>query len=85
MLLFLKRVEWGIGMVSSKGKRKIVVDGVTYFWFVSKNERGIPRIHIMSEDKKTMLERPMFDTETPVIPAYIETLIKENVSEYANI
>ena len=72
-------------MVSAKGKRKIVVSGKVYFWLVRKNERGIPRIHIMSEDKKIMIERPVLDTEVPVTPSYIEKLIKENVNEHANI
>lgn len=53
-------------MVSKKGKRKIEYHGEIYYWFVRKNDKGIPRIHILSENKKINLEYPLFDTEVPV-------------------
>ncbi|MBQ8824502.1 MAG: hypothetical protein IJZ64_04645 [Ruminococcus sp.] len=62
-------------MVSKKGKRKIEYNGSTFYWFVRKNNSGIPRIHILSEDKKINLEYPLFDTEIPVTKRYIERLL----------
>ena len=53
-------------MVSKKGKRKIEYNGEIFYWFVRKNNKGIPRIHILSENKKINLEYPLFDTEVPV-------------------
>ena len=61
--------------VSPKGKRKIIYLNETYYWFVRKNDEGILRSHIISDDKKINLERPMFDTEIPVTGAYINELL----------
>lgn len=63
--------------VSSKGKRKYIYNNETYYWFVRKNSEGIPRIHIISDDKKTNLERAVFDLEVPVTGAYINKLLEE--------
>lgn len=63
--------------VSLKGKRKHIYNNETYYWFVRKNSEGIPRIHIISDDKKIKLERAMYDTEVPVTGAYINTLLDE--------
>ncbi len=63
--------------VSLKGKRKHIYNNETYYWFVRKNGEGIPRIHIISDDKKIHLERAMFDTEVPVTGAYINILLDE--------
>ena len=63
--------------VSPKEKRKHIYNNETYYWFVRKNSEGIPRIHIISEDKKIHLERAMFDTEVPVTGAYINKLLDE--------
>lgn len=46
--------------VSPKGKRKHIYNNETYYWFVRKNSEGIPRIHIISDDKKIKLERAMY-------------------------
>ncbi len=62
-------------MVSKKGKRKIEHKGKTYYWFVQADDKGKLRIHILSEDKKTILEYPPFDSEVPVTPAYIRQLL----------
>lgn len=62
-------------MVSKKGKRKIEYNGSIFYWFIRKNNLGIPRIHILSEDKKINLEYPLFDTEIPVTKRYIERLL----------
>ncbi|MBQ1327994.1 MAG: hypothetical protein IIY49_08205 [Eubacterium sp.] len=61
--------------VSPKGKRKHIYKNKTYYWSVRKNSEGILRIHIISDDKKTNLERSMFDTELPVTGAYINKLL----------
>ncbi len=63
--------------MSSKGKRKHIYNNQTYYWYVRKNSEGIPRILIISEDKKIRLERHMFDTEVPVTGAYINILLDE--------
>ena len=63
--------------VSPKGKRKHIYNNETYYWFVRKNSEGIPRIHIISDDKKIKLERAMYDTEVPVTGAYISELLDE--------
>ena len=63
--------------VSPKGKRKHIYNNETYYWFVIKNGEGIPRIHIISDDKKINLEKTMFDTAVPVTGAYINTLLDE--------
>ncbi|MBR4083988.1 MAG: hypothetical protein IKK33_06855 [Lachnospiraceae bacterium] len=68
-------------MVSKKGKRKIVYEGKIFYWFVRANDEGMLRIHIISEDKKTYLEYPPFDSEVPVTPSYIRRLLDEYFSE----
>ena len=62
-------------MVSGKGKRRLEYNGAIFYWFVRKNNLGIPRIHILSEDKKIHLEYPLFDTEVPVTGKEIEKLL----------
>ncbi len=73
--------EVGEGMVSKKGKRKIVYEEKIFYWFVRTNEEGKIKIHILSEDKKINLERPPFDSEVPVTPSYIRRLLDEYFSE----
>lgn len=63
--------------VASKGKRKHIYNGETYYWYVRKTSDGNTRIHIISEDKKIAIESPLFDTEVPVTGAYINKLIEE--------
>ena len=64
-------------MVSKKSKRKLEYQGKVFYWFVKKNHSGIPRIHIVSEDKKILLECPLFDTEVPVTPREIRGCLKK--------
>lgn len=64
-------------MVSKKGKRKIKYNGTVFYWFVRKNSAGIPRTHIISEDKSIYLEYPLFDTEVPVTKKEIEKRLNE--------
>ena len=63
--------------VSPKGIRKHIYNNETYYWFVRKNDEGISRIHIISDDKKIRLERPMYDTEVSVTGAYVNALLDE--------
>lgn len=42
------------GMISKKGKRKIVFEGLTYYWYVKK-ENDTDFLSISSEDKKLVL------------------------------
>lgn len=65
-------------MISKKGKRKLVYEEKIFYWFVRVNSIGIPKIHILSEDKKINLEYPLFDKEIPATTAYIKHLLKEH-------
>lgn len=56
-------------MILRKGKRKIVYNGMIYYWYV-KN----PCIYIISEDKKLHLKYG-FDKEICIGPQYIEHLL----------
>lgn len=63
-------------MVSGKNKRKIVYEGVNYYWYVRVHEHS-HRVHIISDDKKLHLEYPFRDTEIPVTPQDIRNYLKE--------
>ena len=74
--------NWKIGivgesMISKKGKRKVVYEDKVFYWFVRANSDGIPKIHILSEDKKINLEYPLFDREVSVLSVYVLQLLKE--------
>ena len=56
-------------MVAKKGKRKI------FYWFVRVDDNGNMRIRILSDNKKINLEYPPFDSEVPVTPSYIRSLL----------
>lgn len=64
-------------MVSKKGKRKFEYKEKIFYWFVKKNTDGVPRIHILSDDKKINLEYPLFDSEVPVVPSFIKQLLTD--------
>ena len=64
-------------MVSKKGKKKLLYGGKSFYWFVRANSNGVPKIHILSEDKKINLEYPLFDREIPSTAAYVKYLLKE--------
>ena len=64
-------------MVSKKGKRRLEYKGAVFYWLVRKNAEGVPRIHILSEDKKVNLEYPLFDREVPVVPSYVSDLLEQ--------
>ncbi len=66
-------------MISTKNKRKIEYEGISYYWYVRINDRG-HRVHIISVDKKVHLEYPFLDTELPVTPQDI----KKHLREYHN-
>ncbi len=63
-------------MVSRKNKRKIVYDGVNYYWYVRVSEHSY-RVHIISDDKKVHLEYSFLDAEIPVTPQEIRNHLKE--------
>lgn len=64
-------------MVSKKNKRIIKYEGQIFYWFIRMNNSKIPRIHILSEDKKINVEYSLFDREIPVTPSYVKQLLKE--------
>jgi hypothetical protein len=47
--------------VSAGNKRKLVYKERVFYWYVRKNREGIPRLYILSDDKKGHLDRPLFD------------------------
>ncbi len=63
--------------VSAGNKRKLVYKERVFYWYVRKNREGIPRLYILSDDKKVHLERPLFDTEVPVTPADVVKQLEE--------
>lgn len=65
-------------MVLKRGKRKLIYDGTVFYWYVRINLEGIPRIHILSEDKQINLEFPSFDKELPVTPKEIKVNLKRH-------
>lgn len=67
-------------MISKKGKRKLVYNGITYYWFVRLNEHGYS-VHIISEDRKVNLNYPFFDSEKPVTPREICRRLEEFYGE----
>ncbi len=68
-------------MVSKKGKRKLIFSDRVFYWFVRKDSSGIPKIHILSEDKKINLLYSLFDRDVPVVPAYVVQLLKKYFNE----
>lgn len=61
-------------MISKNGMRKIVYNGSSYYWCVRVTDRS-HRIHIFSEDKKTHIESPFFDTELPITPQTVREIL----------
>ena len=68
-------------MVLKKGKRKLIYNDSAFYWYVRKNLEGIPRIHILSEDKKINLELSPFDKDLPVTPKEIKVNLKKYFDE----
>lgn len=68
-------------MVSKRGKRKLIFNDRIFYWFVRKNSSGIPKIHILSEDKKINLIYPLFDRDVPVVSSYVVQLLKRYFNE----
>lgn len=46
--------------INKKGKRKIVVGGKTYWWFV-KEVQKVPRVTIISDDKAFLAECRLYN------------------------
>ena len=65
-------------MISTKGKRKLIYQGVAYYWYIAKTDDDHPVIHIPSEDKKVHLTFP-FDKELSVGTHYIEDILSRNL------
>lgn len=66
-------------MISGKGKRLLEYNMEKYYWFVRSDRTGTMKIHILSEDKRIILEYPVFDKEVPVTPAYIRKLLEDHL------
>jgi hypothetical protein len=65
-------------MISRKGKRKLIYQGITYYWYIAKDDGEHPVIHISSEDKKVLLLVP-FDKELSIGTHYIEDILSRNL------
>lgn len=61
-------------MISTKGKRKVVFEGNTYYWHIKKDENEILWIHIVSEDKSVYMKHG-FDKEISVGSQYIKDIL----------
>ena len=57
--------------VNAKNKRKLIYNGQLFYWYVRKKQDGIPRLHIISDNKKVNLDRPLFDAEVTVVREYV--------------
>ncbi len=68
-------------MVSKKGKRKLIYEGRVFYWFVRMNSKEIPRLHILSEDKKIQLECALIDREVPAVSSYVRQILKEHMNQ----
>ena len=64
--------------VNTKGKRKLVINGAVYYWFVRIERDGSHRIHILTADKKVNIVCPTADTEVPVTPLYIRKILEKS-------
>ncbi len=56
-------------MISRKGKRKVIFNGIKYYWYIK-----YPLIYIISEDKKLHLQYG-FDKDIPIDTQYIKSLL----------
>lgn len=56
-------------MISSKGKRKVIFNGIPYYWYIK-----YPLIYIISEDKELHLQYG-FDKDIPIDTQYIKNLL----------
>lgn len=65
-------------MISRKGKRKLIYQGDTYYWYIAKSDGEHPVIHIASEDKKVHLTVP-FDRELSIGTHYIEDILSRSL------
>lgn len=67
-------------MISLKGKRRIICNGQTYFWYVKVSD-GRHRVIIVSPDKRYRAEFPFEDTECAVTPKYVRECIERSLKE----
>lgn len=63
-----------------KNMRKIIHNDLLFYWYVRRNQEGIPRLHVISEDKKIILEEPLFDTEVSVTRDYLIKILDEHLN-----
>ena len=63
--------------VNARNKRKLIYKEQMFYWYVRKNIEGIPRLHIISDDKKVNLDLPLFDTELSVAGEYVVRKLNE--------
>ena len=67
--------------VSAEHKRKLIYKERLFYRYIRKNREGIPRLYILSDDKKVHLERPLFDTEVSVTSADVVKQLEEYEAE----
>jgi len=61
-------------LISERGKRKLEYQGTFYYWYIKKDFGGVPKIHIISDDKKLYLIYA-FDRERVISPMYIQDIL----------
>jgi len=69
-----------IELLSEKGKRKLEYQGRIYYWYIKKDADDVPKICIISDDKKLQLKHG-FDREMIIGPAYIKGLLQRHFTE----
>jgi hypothetical protein len=74
----MAQLGWMVLMLNTKGKRKLEYMEQVYYWYIKLHD-GIPKIHIMSEDKKLQLCYG-FDKEIPVSSGYIVKLLSGHLN-----
>lgn len=62
-----------------KGKAQDGIQWRGLLLVCEENREGVPRIHILSEDKKVNLEFPLFDSEVSTTRQEIERLLKQQI------
>lgn len=67
-------------MISEKGKRKLEYQGNVYYWYIENDKDGVPKMRIISDDKKLQLTRG-FDSEMVISSMYIKEVLKKHFTK----
>jgi len=67
-------------LISEKGKRKLEYQGNVYYWYIENDKDGVPKMRIISDDKKLQLTRG-FDSEMVISSMYIKEVLKKHFTK----